>query len=433
MKKTLNDLKNDRSEILQKMTALNEKAGNEGRNLDEAEQKEWNVYKKSLKELYSKIDREVEVLEATAKQAKFAPALDNQPSLQEENDKKKAVRNFSFIRAINAKAKGRELDGLELEMHQEAEKEARASGLELSGIGVPSFFVGKKRDLDIATEGTDLVQTDKGQLIGALTPKLMIEALGATMLTGLVGNLDLPRNNGIGTANWDTEKATATETTPTFDKISFSPNRLSTTTDITKQILLQSSVAMEQFVRGDLERAIRIAVDSAAINGNGGNINGILGTTGIGSVVGGTNGLAPTHDHLVDLETAIAVDNADLGNLAYLTTPGIRGKLKKTKVDAGSGVFVWPSGAKELNGYRAEISTQVPNDLDKGSSTGVCHAIIFGNFAEYIIGNWAGLDLIVNPYTKSKEAIVEVTIHSWWDMEARHAESFAAMKDALIS
>lgn len=70
------------------------------------------------------------------------------------------------------------------------------------------------------------------------------------------------------------------------------------------------------------------------------------------------------------METALAVDNADTGNLAFLTTPGIRGVLKKTKIDAGSGQFVWGQDAQTLNGYRAAVSTQVPSDLTKGSSSG---------------------------------------------------------------
>ena len=82
-------------------------------------------------------------------------------------------------------------------------------------------------------------------------------------------------------------------------------------------------------------------------------------------------------------------------------TPGIRGKLKKTKTDSGSGIFVWPTGARELNGYNVGVTTQVPSTLTKGSSSGVCHALLFGNFADLIIairrnvlGQIAGSDLL---------------------------------------
>jgi HK97 family phage major capsid protein len=191
---------------------------------------------------------------------------------------------------------------------------------------------------------------------------------------------------------------------------------------------------VEQFVRNDLNMAVRIAVDAAAINGSGsGNVpEGILNVTGIGDVAGGTNGLVPTFEHIVDLETAVAVDNADMGALAYLTTPGIRGALKKAKTDAGSGLFVWGQDAATLNGYRAAVSTQVPSDLVKGSSSDA-HAIIFGNWNDLIMASWGGFDIVVDPYTLATQATVRVIVNSWWDMAVRHPESFAAMKDALTS
>ena len=212
------------------------------------------------------------------------------------------------------------------------------------------------------------------------------------------------------------------------------PNRLGAKTHISKQLLAQSSISVEQFVRNDLDTAVRIAVDYAAINGSGsGNVpEGILNVTGIGNVAGGTNGLLPTFDHIIDLETAVSVDNADIGALAYLTTPGIKGALKKAKTDSGSGLFVWGQDAQTLNGYRAAVSTQVPSDLVKGSSSDA-HAIIFGNWNDLILASWGGFDIVVDPYTLATQATVRVIVNSWWDMAVRHPESFAAMKDALIS
>ena len=131
------------------------------------------------------------------------------------------------------------------------------------------------------------------------------------------------------------------------------------------------------------------------------------------------------------LKTEVATDNADMGRLNYLTTPGIRGLLKGTAKDAGSGQFVWGESST-LNGYNAAVSTQVPSNLTKGSGTSL-HAIIFGNWEELIIAQWGGYDLVVDPYTSSKNALVTLVANSWWDIALRHAESFAAMKDAALS
>jgi HK97 family phage major capsid protein len=249
------------------------------------------------------------------------------------------------------------------------------------------------------------------------------------------GNLDIPRNDADAAAVWEGENDANAETSPTFDRIQLSPNRLGAFTDISKQVMVQSSIDMENFIRRRLNFAIAKALDYAALNGSGSGNQplGILGTSGIGSVVGGTNGATPDWADIVDLESALTTDNADLGRLGYLTTPGVRGYLKKTLLDAGSGQFIWPQNATEINGYNVGTSTQVPSDLTKGSATAICHAIIFGNWEDLIIAQWGGLDIVVDPYSGSKNALVTLVVNSWWDTAVRHPESFAAMKDALIS
>ena len=271
-------------------------------------------------------------------------------------------------------------------------------------------------------------------MIPFLDPRLQVEALGATVLTGLAGNLDIPKQSTIATAVWASEVASSTETNPTFAWLQLRPKRLTAFTPISKTLMVQSSFSIEQMVRRDLNRAIRIAWDRAAINGTGtsNQPTGILNMVGTGAVAGGTNGLAPTLSHIIDLETEIALDDADMGSLAYLTTPGIRGRLKKTeKFSSGTGMPVWEGS--ELNGYNAVVSTQVPSNLVKGASGSVCHAIIFGNWSELILAQWGGLDITVDQYSRAKEAIVELVVHSWVDVGVRHAESFAVMKDALIA
>ncbi len=202
-------------------------------------------------------------------------------------------------------------------------------------------------------------------------------------------------------------------------------------------MIYQSSLQIEEWIRRDLTRAIAESIDQAAISGSGsGNEpEGILNVTGIGAVVGGTDGLAPTWDHIVELETQVAVDDADVGSLGYLTNSKVRGKLKRTFVDSGSNAErVWDnrSASSPLNGYKAGITNLVPSDLDKGSSSGVCSAIVYGNFADLLIGMWGdSVNVIVNPYSKDTESIVRITAFSFADVAVRHAQSFSAMQDAL--
>jgi HK97 family phage major capsid protein len=253
------------------------------------------------------------------------------------------------------------------------------------------------------------------------------------MLTGLVGNIAIPRQTGGATAYWVAESGAPTESAQAFDQVTMSPKTVGAFSDISRKLLLQSSIDIESFVRRDLATVLGLAIDLAGINGSGASNQptGVLNVSGIGSVAGGTNGLAPTFAHIVELETDVAVANADIGSLGYMTNAAVRGKLKTTEKASSTGQFVWEGG--ELNGYRAKVSNQVPSNLTKGTSSGVCSAIIFGNWADLIIGMWGGLDLMVDPYTGSTAGTVRVVALQDVDVAVRHAESFSAMKDALTA
>ena len=402
----------------------------------------------SLKGEIENLDTDIQLAEsAEAEELRKADVIRrNRPA--QKSPEEKVQERYSFMRAVRQAAAGKELDGIEGEMAQEAEKEFRSSGIAPSGnLLVPSMLTKRgmeRRDMTAGTTtaGGYTVPTMTEQVIPFLDPRLAVIQAGATLLTGLTGNLDFPRNDAAATAVWEGENDANAETSPTFDRIQMSPKRLGAFTDISKQLMVQSSIDVENFIRGRLNEAVNRALDYALINGDGSTqlITGILNTSGIGSVAIGTNGGVPTWAHIVGLETEVAIDNADFGQLAYLTTPGIRGKLKVTEKASNTAQFVWNDGpapasgprVDSLNGYRAFVSTQVPSNLTKGSGSSL-HAIVFGNFAEMMIGQWAGLDVVVDPYTSSKNAIVTLVVNSWWDAALRHAASFSAIKDASLS
>ena len=346
---------------------------------------------------------------------------------------KKELKNYSFMKAIREGATGN-LTGLEAEMHQEANLEKKASGIyNESSVSIPSFLA-DKRALDVATDGTDLVAVNNASaIIPVLRPNPIVGSLGATIITGLVGDLDLPRQSSATAATWEGENDANAESTPGFNKLSLTPKRLGAYTEISKQLLAQRSPSVDALVRSDLEVAIGNALDVAAINGagSGGVPEGILNVTGIGNVIGGTNGALPTFANMVALETAINSANADGDSMAYLTTPGIKGFLKTKVKEAGQASYVYEGN--QINGYNAFTSTNVPSTLTKGTSSGNCHAIVFGNWRELILAQWAGVDIVVDPYSLSKNAKIQLVINAWYDVAVRHAASFSAMKDAKLA
>jgi len=424
---------------------------------DAEKRKALNENVKTLQERHAELKSQVAQAEAfEAAQAESAGRQHRdqertQGSAGRGSDNPDAVKKrYSILRAIRNIAEGRQHEGIEAEMFQEADREARSAGVSLSGtIRIPGMLsrmsneYEKRADLSVGTTtaGGYTVQNTLGELIPILQPKLVTEALGADVLRGLTSNFTLPRNNGDSAAAWEGENTDADQTDVTFDQVAMTPKRLACFTVIGKQLMFQSSIDVENLVRRRMNFAVSKAVDTAAINGSGtsNQPTGVLNTSGIGSVAIGTNGGNPTWAHIVSLETTVAVGDADMGRLGYLTTPGVRGKLKGTEKASSTGMFVWTderagdSRLGQLNGLNAFTSTLVPSTLTKGTSSGVCHAIVFGNWEELVIGQWAGVDMTVDNITLAGKAQIKIIINSWWDIAVKHAASFAAIKDATIS
>lgn len=360
----------------------------------------------------------------------------------------KDIAKYSFHRAITCAANGK-LDGLEGECHNEAIKRYQLTPRGSTSIIVPFDVLNySKRDqlVGTGTLGGNIVATNllASSFIDILRNRMLVARMGAQMLSGLVGNVAIPRQSGAASAFWAASEAAATtESSVTFDQVTMTPKQVTGRVDYSWLLLNQGTPSVDGLVRNDLQNVIARAIDLAALHGTGssGQPTGIAATSGIGSVAGGTNGAAPTWANIVSLETEVAIDNADMGTLGYLTNARVRGKLKTTLkggTTATDGIYIWPGvsnpdGFGELNGYRAGVSNQVSNTLTKGTSTTVCSAIFFGNWADLLIGMWSGLELLTNPYTQAANRIVEVYAYQALDVAVRHPESFSAMLDALTT
>lgn len=372
--------------------------------------------------------------------------------LKDRGDKpENARRNYRLIKAIQAVIAHRAPDGLEGEMQQEAANEARNSGGDISLTGnlhIPSIIMSpaqndwdgaERRDITANTSATGgyTIQTNLGKLIEFLYPRLAVLDMGATYFGNQQGHLSFPRNSGAAAASWaSTENATGSETTPAFELLALTPKRLTAYTDISKQNIIQSNLPMENWVRKQLNMAVMQALDIAGINGAGssGVPLGIMNTSGINDIDLGTDGGLLDWARIVEFETKCALENADMGALGYLTTPGVAGYLKGEKRDVAGNGFIWdgPNTNAVVNGYRAKVSNNVPKNLSKGAGTNL-NAMIFGNWADLIIAQWGGVDLMVNPYTKGKDALIEMIIHSWYDLGVAHNKSFTVCNEIEVA
>lgn len=346
------------------------------------------------------------------------------------------VKSFSFVRAINALAnptdrRAQEAAAFEFEASRAAaERLGRAS----RGITVPIDVLARDLLVGTTTAGGHTVATDlmAGDFITLLRNRSYMMQVG-TVMSGLNGNVAIPRHTTAATAYWVAENGAPTESQQAFDQVTLSPKTVGAFTDFSRRLTLQSSIDVESFVRNDLATILALEIDRVALHGSGASNQptGIASTAGIGSVAGGTNGAAPSWANIIALESAVAVANADVGNLAYCTNAKVRGKLKSTEKATSTGMFVYTEGSTPLNGYNAVITNQVSSTLVKGTSGSTCSAIFFGNWRDLLIGMWSGLDLLVDPYTGSTAGTVRVVALQDVDVAVRHPESFAAMLDAL--
>jgi HK97 family phage major capsid protein len=350
-----------------------------------------------------------------------------------------AERKFSLQRALRAAVTG-DWSNAENELEAGRAIEER-SGRASEGFYVPlSLFLAEKRDLTVSTEGTDVVPTDFQELIGPLANRAFCIQAGARLLTGLRGDVQFPRRTNTATVQWKAEGvALDSETTPTFSKVSMSPNMMGAYLDVTRQMLVQAdSLNMEQVLRDDLSASISTELDRVCLHGSGSGAEpqGIRGYTGVGAVeCGDPDGAAPDWGDIVALETEIAQDNADVGRLAYITNPKVRSKLRRTlKFGTDNEGTIWGSGPLPLNGYPAYATNQVASNLTKGGGSNLS-AIFFGNWTDLIIGLWGSnaVTVIVDPYTGALSGLVRIIALLLADAEIRHPESFAVIDDAVTT
>lgn len=354
----------------------------------------------------------------------------------------KEEKSYNISRAILSLAdvSGRSRDGIEWEISREI---AKRVGHDPRGMFMP-LSIQKRASITGNIVGTSslggaAVQTTLQPLIEILRNRLVAAQAGARFLTGLSDTISFPRQITANTFTWTGENPTAanTLTALTLNNLSMSPKTGMASSAFSRQVLVQSSPDMQNLVSEDLMKIIQIGVDSAVFNGTGTlQPTGVRLTSSIGNRTLGAAGAALAWADLVGLETDVAVGNADLGTLAYVTNAAVRGKLKTTlKTTTAGSAFLWEGGNDPgmINGYRAFASNQIPSNLTQGTSTTICSSIIFGNWAEALVGLWGdAVDLIVDPYTSKNQNVIEVTAVVMADIGVRHAASFSK-SDAVLT
>lgn len=366
--------------------------------------------------------------------ADFANKRSNKPLEEQQRDAnlgltEKEVRHYSIFKAVraldpNSSKADREAAAFELECSRAA---AEAYGKQPKGIIIPNDVLADRAfgtgAAGTSGNGSAAIATNllAGSFIDLLRKKAWVMKRARSM-AGLVGNVDIPKQSSATQAYWVGEGGAPTAGTPGLDQISFTPKTVGAYTDITRRLLKQSTPDAEAIVRDDILKVLALEIDRVAIYGSGSEFQpkGVKNYTGINAVDFASAG-KPSFAELVDMETQIALDNADVDNMSYAFNAAIRGHAKTTlKFPSVNGSQqIWEPG-NTVNGYAVDVSNQI--------ATG---DVFFGNWLDLVIAMWGGLELTVDPYSLSTSGGLRLIALQDIDINLRRVESFCYGSDTV--
>lgn len=343
---------------------------------------------------------------------------------------------------------GQRKNSFETEVSQEIEK--KWSGARHGGLFVPwnmrhTFTRGPQRigvqkraglDSSTATAGQELKFTESGTFIQFLYNSMRVKELGARTIAGLRDNVSYPKQTGKATGAWVGENpgSDVADSALTLGSIASSPKTYQSTSSYSRQLLAQAVVDVDTLVREDLARDLALTVDSVAILGGGSDQpSGIGATSGVQSYVtlaDSGNGGVLSWDDIVKISELLEDANADqLGDGAWLTTPGIKSSLKRTaRLGNTIGLPIWADD-DTIDGLLARSSNQVAKNSTKGSSGATLHTLIRGIFETMVIGMWgSGFELVVDPYRLKKQGMIELTTFMLTDITLTYPQAFVIAK-----
>lgn len=426
-----NEIRQTQKKHVEAARAIADKADAEKRDMTQEEQDLFANEMATADKFAAKLNM-VTKLEAAESTLKQSAGRYSQP--QELAPVHSEIKRYSLIKAVRDTLQFGRVQGLEKEVSDEI---ALQSGKAATGFYMPlNKPLEKFGFLDPTTGAGAVVQnTDFANFIELLRSKMLSQKLGCRVLTDLKGNVHVPRQSGGATAYWITAQGsnTITASNQTIDNAALAQKTVGVSTSYTRQFFNQTSLDVENFIMDDLSQVLAIELDRVGFagTGSGSQPTGVLYDSNVTTVPIGTNGGAPTFALLVSQETTVATGNADIGNLAYVTTPAGRGKMKATLNSANTAArMLWENDT--VNGYSAYASNQLPSNLTKGSGTALS-ACIFGNWQDLIYGLWGGVDIIVNPYTGDTAGSVRITMLQDADVVTRHPASFAIISDMVTT
>jgi HK97 family phage major capsid protein len=418
----LRDLLETRATTTAAMRAIVDAPAGDGGDLSDEQSALFEQHKKALGSIELQITRQQQVDDAERRMA--APAI---VSRRGDGDYEERARSFSIVRAINA-ALGEPVDnGFEREIS--AEVRAR-SGRAFMGIPCPDEVFIETRVLTVGAGAADLypAQHRPDLFIDRLRASLVVARAGATVLDGLVGDQEIPRQLTSSTAQHVAEDGPLSATDATFDDVVLSPKTVGALTSYSRRTLINARPSIEQLVRNDLAAVIASAIDYQALLGTGAG-NTPKGVAHADNSLSASLATTLAWSDIISMIAQVEAADADLGSLAWIMNPKASAKMRtvlRTTGDTSSNMLMESPG--ELAGYPAYLTTAIPAALTSPSTP---TTVFFGAWSQLLVGYWSGIDVLVNPYgdTDFPRGRVSVRAMRDYDVAVRHEQSFVVAAD----
>ena len=365
---------------------------------------------------------EVTSLEADEQRAAFMQDGERRQSGDPVGDKPAAQleQRVSLLRVLQAAMEGRALTGAEAEYAAETE---RRTGRKAQGVFVPMSLFEKRATLTTTTP--ELIGTDHRAdlFITPFREALLARRLGVRVLSGLRGNVAIPKYGTGLSVGWVAENQAVPESNLDMDSITLSPKHAGGVTELSRQLIQQSSPDVEQLVRDDFAYMLAKAIDSALIKGGGANEpKGVMSTAGIQTANLATLSWANVSAMIGKLEAV----NANVASSAWLVAPAAAGALRTTLKSASA-------GANYLlqDGRLGELPVYVTNQVPTVGTAPAKNVAILGDWSQVMLGIWSEIDILVNPFAETpyKKGNVLVRAMSTVDIGVRHPEAFVVASD----
>ena len=387
----------------------------------EEEPKTEDVKEEEVKVTEPEEVKKEETVEEVLEEEKKEDEENKEPEVQEETEPKENrnninntknihMSNFSLVKCINDVIANRNINEDALGVIEMGATEMRKSGLSFSGqIQLPVEERGDAVAATVATDGKEIVATDKLNILGPLMDKSILAEAGATFLTGLVGNISIPTYTG-STCGWKGELEAADNGKGNFGSVELTPKRLTAYIDISKQFLAQDSVGAEEMLRADIVNALVAKLESTIFGDAAGD------NTKPAGIFNGAEVVAPSYQAVCDAEAAVKDYS---GEKRFVMGPSAKSAFKQATVSGAKSDLRLLLEDGEVDGYAVSDSSNV-----------VAGGYAFGDFGELVVGQWGGIDIVVDPYTLATKNAIRLVINAYFDAKVRRDGAIKAYKIA---